>query len=76
VLCVKVSATLYTWVEDTRQVDSSVTGVCDEILALSRVLDAISKSWKRNPQIASAQIDPDGTLWSSVRGSLDDCRAV
>ncbi|KAH8591765.1 hypothetical protein B0O99DRAFT_518852 [Bisporella sp. PMI_857] len=76
VLCVKVSATLYTWVEDTRQVDSSVTGVCDEILALSRVLDAISKSWKRNPQIASAQIDPDGTLWSSVRGSLDDCRAT
>lgn len=75
VLCVQVSATLYTWIDDTRQVDTNVAALCEEILALSRVLDAISKTWKRNPQIASAQTD-DGTLWISVKASIDDCKAT
>lgn len=76
VLCVQVSATLYTWIDDTRQVDTNVAALCEEILALSRVLDAISKTWKRNPQITSVHSDPDGTLWVSVKASIDDCKAT
>lgn len=76
VMCVQVSATLYSWIDETRQVDTNVAALCEEILALSRVLDSISKTWKRNPQIANAQTDPDGTLWVSVKASIDDCKAT
>lgn len=38
--------------------------------------DSISKTWRRNPQIASPQSDPDGTLWTSVKASIDDCKAT
>ena len=75
VLCVKTSASLYSWIDDTRQVDSNVAALCDEILALSRVLDAISKTCKRNPQIAAPRTG-DGSLWISVKASLDDCTAT
>jgi hypothetical protein len=72
--CLQISASLYTFIDDTRNVDSNITGLCDEILGLSRVLDAISKSWSQSPLIALAQADPDGNLWISVKTSIDECK--
>jgi hypothetical protein len=48
--------------------------LCDEVLGLSRVLDAISKSWRQIPLIAVAQADPNGDLWVNVKASIDNCR--
>ncbi|KAK2813712.1 hypothetical protein FQN50_000110 [Emmonsiellopsis sp. PD_5] len=72
--CVKVSALLYTFVDDTRHVDSNVTGLCDEVLGLSRVLDAISKTWANIPLIAFVRSDPNGELWVNVKASVEDCQ--
>ncbi|KAF1816362.1 hypothetical protein P152DRAFT_120686 [Eremomyces bilateralis CBS 781.70] len=71
--CVKISAALYTFIDDTRHVDDNLVALNDEVLGLSRVLGAICKSWKQSPLTAIAQADPDGSLWSSVKASLDDC---
>jgi len=72
----QLSASLYSFIDDARSVDTTVTGLCDELLGLSRVLDAISKSWKQNTLITIAQTDPDGDLWVSVKSSLDDCKST
>lgn len=73
-MTVQISATLYQFIDDARNVDSNITSLCDEILGLSRILDAISKSWKQSPLIVIARADPDGNLWTSVKASIDECK--
>jgi hypothetical protein len=43
-------------------------------MGLSKVLDGISKSWTRIPISSFNEVDPDGSLWSSVKTSLEDCK--
>ena len=76
VLCVRISTILYNWIRDTSEVDSNVSGLCEEIVSLSRTLDAISTSWRQNRLVAAAQVDPDGNLWASVGASLNDCKTT
>lgn len=70
-----MTASIYTFVDDARNVDSNVNDLLQELLGLSRVLEAISQSWTQNPIIAT-QAHSDGNLWSSVRASLDDCKST
>jgi len=55
-------------------VDSNVAALCEEVVGLSRVLDAIHKSWKQEPLVAIASHGPDAELWASLKPSLKDCR--
>jgi hypothetical protein len=70
----QISAILYTAIDETRNVDTNIKNLYDEVLILSGVLDAISKSWSRSPLIAIARADPDGKLWVNVRTLIDECR--
>jgi hypothetical protein len=76
VTCVKVAGLLYAWIDGTRNVDKTVSGFCEEVLALSRVLEAVGSVWKNNPSIAAAQAATGGQLWRSVKMTLDDCQAT
>ncbi|OCL14343.1 hypothetical protein AOQ84DRAFT_435739 [Glonium stellatum] len=73
-LCIRVYGILYTFVDDARSIDDSISGLCEEILGLSRVLKALSQAWNQNPLLVAAQANTDGgSLWTSVQASLDDC---
>ena len=61
---------IYTFVGDALSVDDSISGLCKEMVGLSRVLEA----WKQNPLLVAAQANTDGNLWIGVRASLDDCK--
>jgi hypothetical protein len=74
--CLQISGFLYTFVDDSKNVDTIISGFCEEIVALSRILDSISKSLKENRLIAAAQTDPNGELWSSLKTTFDDCQAT
>ena len=74
--CVKLSKVLYIWVDETRSVDTNVSGFGDEILSLSRVLDAVGKSIKENPVINAPGSDGNRELWSNLKITLDDCRTT
>jgi hypothetical protein len=71
-----VSGILYTFVDDARSVDDSISSLCKEIMGLSRVLEAVSQAWKQNPLLVAAQVNTGGSLWISVRASLDDCKST
>jgi Fungal N-terminal domain of STAND proteins len=73
VTCVKISALLYTWIEETRNVDTAVSDFCEETIALSRVLDTISKSLKQSHIIVASTSGANQDLWSSLKATLDDC---
>ena len=53
-ICIKISERLYTWVDEARNLNNNVTGFCEEILSLGRVLAAVSKSIKENPILSGA----------------------
>jgi hypothetical protein len=70
--CIKIVATLYTWIDDTIAVDENVAGLCDEVKALGRVLESISSASTSAPRPVMAEIDPDGGLWAVVQATLGD----
>lgn len=74
--CVKISGVLYTWIDETIEIDSTVSQLCEEIAALSRVLESISKAYTQAPSIVISGMDPDGRLWITVRASLDDLQGT
>jgi hypothetical protein len=76
VTCVKITGLLYTWIDGTRNIDKTVSGFCEEVLILSRVLEAVGSAWKSNPSIAAAQAATDGQLWRCVKMTLDDCQGT
>ena len=69
----QISGLIYTFIDDARQIDSTMNDLLQEILGLSRVSKAVSGAWKDNPMIATAQVQSEGDLWGSVKSSLDDC---
>jgi hypothetical protein len=69
-----VAGVIFTFVDDTRTVDSSVSDLLQEILGLSRVSEAISQTWTQHPMIAAAEASSNGNLWASVKISIDDCK--
>jgi hypothetical protein len=69
-----VAGVIYTFVEDARTVDSSVSDLLQEILGLSRVSEAISQTWTQNSMIVKAATSSNGNLWASVKASIEDCK--
>jgi len=66
--------TIYTFIDDSRNVDSTVNDLLREIQGLSRAAEAIGTAWTQNPKIVTAQTGTDGNLWRSVEASLEDCQ--
>jgi hypothetical protein len=71
-VCVRLSKQIYTWVNQTRDVDEKVESFATEVVAYSRVLCAIDQNLRR-PAIAEAVRTSEGDFWSHVKRSLDDC---
>ncbi|RKL51047.1 hypothetical protein BFJ72_g500 [Fusarium proliferatum] len=70
--CATIVKTLYTWIDDTVDVDENVSNLLEEVSILSRVLDSVSNASGRVPQAIVAEIDPGNALWSSISATLDD----
>jgi hypothetical protein len=67
----QISASLYSFVDDARQVDSNVSSLIEEIRGLSQVLDAISKSLANNDSVGASPSTE--SLLVNVDSSLKDC---
>jgi hypothetical protein len=63
-------------VTDSHNIDTNVKALCEEVTNLSRIADAISKSWKQDTLIAAAETGPHGNLWASVKAALEDCQGT
>ncbi|KAK0707201.1 hypothetical protein B0T21DRAFT_377366 [Apiosordaria backusii] len=74
--CTTVVKAIYTWVDDTIYIDENVRGLCEEVTALSRVLEAVSNASKQAPRLVIAEIDPKGNLWTTVKATLSGIEAV
>jgi hypothetical protein len=61
---------------DTRDVDTNLASLHDEVQGLSRASAAIAQSWNSIPRAAIKRADPDGTLWQSVNASIDECNVT
>ncbi|KAF5571386.1 hypothetical protein FPHYL_503 [Fusarium phyllophilum] len=72
--CATILKTLYTWIEDTVEVDENVSNLLEEVSILSRVLDSVSNASGRVPQAVVAEIDPGNALWGSISATLDDIK--
>ncbi|KAG9501613.1 hypothetical protein J7337_007304 [Fusarium musae] len=72
--CATIGKTLYTWIEDTVEVDENVSNLLEEVSILSRVLDSVSNASGRVPQAVVAEIDPGNALWGSISATLDDIK--
>jgi hypothetical protein len=55
-------------------VDSNLFGLYQELLGLSRTLEAIDKTWKQNPMAVMAHSVPDADLWASVKENLESSK--
>ncbi|PMD16983.1 hypothetical protein NA56DRAFT_729526 [Hyaloscypha hepaticicola] len=71
-VCIRLSKQIYTWVNQTKDVDEEVESFAIEVVAYSRVLSAIDQNLRR-PAIAEAVRTSEGDFWSHVKRSLDDC---
>ncbi|KAF7556472.1 hypothetical protein G7Z17_g1395 [Cylindrodendrum hubeiense] len=74
--CAGIISVLYTWIDDTIDIDENVSSLLEEITALSRVLESVSNASAKAPGMVVAEIDPDGSLWISVRDTLGDIKST
>ncbi|KAF5601338.1 hypothetical protein FPCIR_2317 [Fusarium pseudocircinatum] len=72
--CATILKTLYTWIDDTVEVDENVSNLLEEVSILSRVLDSVSNASGRVPQSIVAEIDPGNALWGSISATLNDIK--
>jgi Fungal N-terminal domain of STAND proteins len=72
-----VSATLYTFVNETRNVDQTVKDLATEVDALSRALTQV-EAVLQSPTVVAAEkcvsADENKQLWHTVYGSVGDCQ--
>lgn len=74
--CFTIASTIYTWIDDAADVDENVTSLCEEVTALSRVLESVSNAAAQAPRGVVAEIDPDDSLWASVRDTMGDIKST
>jgi len=72
--CAKIATTLYTFIDDTLEVDENVAGIYEEVRALGRILDSVSNASLSAPRVVVAEIDPDESLWITVKATLGDIK--
>jgi hypothetical protein len=73
--CIKLSTSLYKWIEETKNVDVTVKAFAAEVKAFSAVLDAV-KSSSQDPLMIDALKQYDNDLWALVQKTLYDCSTV
>ena len=76
-LCLKCSTLLYEYINDTKNVDATVSTFCSEIDSLAQVLDSIKTNFRHPRTVAviqAAQDEYDGRLWSNIGKLLDRCK--
>jgi hypothetical protein len=74
--CGAIIETIYTWIDDTVDVDENVAGLYEEVSALARVLNSVSNASISAPRVVIAEIDPDESLWITVKATLGDIRST
>ncbi|KAK3381886.1 hypothetical protein B0H63DRAFT_376962, partial [Podospora didyma] len=74
--CATIVRTIYTLIDDTVDVDENVSGLCDEVAALSRVLESVSQASISAPRVVIAEVDPDESLWITVKATLGDIKTT
>ena len=72
----QIASGLYTYIDETKNVNEHIKALGDEVRSLSGVSDAIHKTWTRNQRVAAACASDDTELWSNVKQALDDCQIV
>ncbi len=69
-----LSATVFTFVQATRNIDQTVHALYEETTGLNRTIDAINGSLANTNISESVHAAQYHALWKSVIGSLSDCR--
>ena len=68
---------LYTWIDDTIEVDLTVAGLYEEVKTLSSVLESVAKAANQiASSLGTAGVEPDGDLWGLVKTLLDDIKST
>lgn len=70
---------LYTFIEDTKNVNQAVTDLAEEVNSLNSILEAVKLGLESDPvKLAEKSADSDDSqlLWESIQGSLNDCQAT
>ena len=73
---ITISKTLYSWIDRTHKVDTTVDDLRREVLSLSTVLDAVSDGVKELRLLDTSAFDRDRKSWSCVKGHLDGCKST
>ncbi|KIL83750.1 hypothetical protein FAVG1_13026 [Fusarium avenaceum] len=74
--CATIVKTLYTWIDDTIDVDENVSNLFEEISSLSRALESIRSASVRVPQAILDEIDPGNGLWSTIGATFIDMKTT
>ena len=74
--CIKLSTSLYTWIEETKNVDGTVKAFAAEVKALSSVLDTIKSFSEDMCMISALPRQHNNELWALVKNTLYDCSKI
>jgi len=70
---------LYTFVEETKNVNQAVTDLVEEVNSLNSILEAVKLGLESDlVKLAEKRANSDDSrlLWESIQGSLNDCQAT
>ena len=74
--CIKLSTSLYTWIEETKNVDGTVKDFAAVVKALSSVLDIVKSSSQDICMINALPRKHNNELWALVQTTLYDCSTI
>ena len=71
VSCIKISAYLYEYIQQVKNIDPTVSLLCNETKALSRSLDSIAPSLERYAVVVTEKIPEDANILSNIMDWYD-----
>ena len=74
--CVRASTSLYTWIEETKNVDGTVKAFAAEVKALSSVLVAVESFSEDTCMINALPRQHNNEHWALVKNTLYDCSKI